>query len=912
MIKAATLTLGLSLIFAGALPIHAQLSPSQAAEEEAVRRQEATRQLHLKLFDAQAAQRKGDLSGAAKIYEEAIALFPRIGVGSAAVEKDKRDSVSGLVQVRLQLARLAQGRGDLVEAEAHIERARKVDPKNETVLAFKRDNDRMKAAQLGNIPDAQTLSRVPEVQAEKTAAATLVQSGKLLFELGKLEEAEAKFKQALKLDPSNQAATYYLNVMVENRFTRDSRQREYTDKDELWQVEKAWVPDTKRELLPMPNPLTRANLVHTSPGRQQILQKLDKIRLNEVFYDGIQLAEVLKKLRDESVLRDPDKKGINFGSTSKTDAQVVQGATPADAAAAAAAAVPAPPVDINTVTIKITPAMTDLRMSDVLDLIVKVADQPIKYTIEEYGIMFSPKPPEAVALYTRVFKVNPNTFIQGLESVVGFDLSTLIGTSGGQGGGTTGGSSGSSGGQNGQQGGGNFSIPRVNLAPVQSGGAGGGVGAAGGGAGIAGGQQGIGIGFVSRTNSTLALHQMVVAYFTAAGVDLLPPKAAFFNDRAGTLMVRASLADIEIIQTAIEVLNIDPAQVTIETKIAEVSQDDSKALGFDWYLGNVLLNNKSIGAQGGTAPSYQGTPSIANPSGFFPGPGASTTTPGVFATGPGTLAQSATDNILTPGLRNTFGQQTPVPTVATISGILTDPQFRAVIHALEQRSGADVLSAPKVTTESGRQAQIEVLDLRTIVTGTGVNQGTGAATPAANNGTIASVPTTSSITPTTSLIPLGQTLDVIPSVSADGFSIQMTLIPSLVEFLGYDDPGPFLVQAQSAAGSTIGVPLTAQLPLPRFRLRQVTTSVNVWDGQTVMLGGLITEDVKKLKDKVPVLGDLPFVGRLFRSESQTTSKRNLLIFVTPTIIDPAGNRIHTDEELPFAKTTIPPQPVASK
>ena len=102
-----------------------------------------------------------------------------------------------------------------------------------------------------------------------------------------------------------------------------------------------------------------------------------------------------------------------------------------------------------------------------------------------------------------------------------------------------------------------------------------------------------------------------------------------------------------------------------------------------------------------------------------------------------------------------------------------------------------------------------------------------------------------------------------------------------------------------------------QLPLPHLRLRQVTTSAIVWDGQTVVLGGLITEDVTKVKDKVPVLGDLPLVGRLFRSESSATSKKNLVIFVTPTIIDPAGNRFHSEDEMPFAQAGIPVQkPVA--
>ena len=94
-----------------------------------------------------------------------------------------------------------------------------------------------------------------------------------------------------------------------------------------------------------------------------------------------------------------------------------------------------------------------------------------------------------------------------------------------------------------------------------------------------------------------------------------------------------------------------------------------------------------------------------------------------------------------------------------------------------------------------------------------------------------------------------------------------------------------------------------------LRLRQVVTTCNVWDGQTVFLGGLLGENINKIKDKVPMLGDLPFVGRLFRSESSQAVKENLMIFVTPTIVDPAGNRVHTEEydPVPFAQTNVPPQ-----
>ena len=87
---------------------------------------------------------------------------------------------------------------------------------------------------------------------------------------------------------------------------------------------------------------------------------------------------------------------------------------------------------------------------------------------------------------------------------------------------------------------------------------------------------------------------------------------------------------------------------------------------------------------------------------------------------------------------------------------------------------------------------------------------------------------------TTQPLPFGPVLDVIPYVSADEYSVQMTLIPTITEFIGYDDPGQFVPSAL-VSGQTGNASLTAVLPLPHFRLREVITSVTVWDSQTVEL-----------------------------------------------------------------------------
>jgi len=166
-------------------------------------------------------------------------------------------------------------------------------------------------------------------------------------------------------------------------------------------------------------------------------------------------------------------------------------------------------------------------------------------------------------------------------------------------------------------------------------------------------------------------------------------------------------------------------------------------------------------------------------------------------------------------------------------------------------------------------------------------------------------PAIPAVTTVVAPIPFGQTLDVIPYVSADGYTIQMHVLPSFTEFLGYDTEA-----ARQFRTVVPGVPVQ-DTPLPRFRVRQVATSTIVWDGQTVVLGGLIAESVRKTREKVPVLGDIPFVGRLFRSETADSTKKNLVIFVTPTIIDPAGNRVHSPDNLPYDPNRIPEQRITN-
>ncbi|MGA2788153.1 MAG: hypothetical protein ABSF60_11560 [Verrucomicrobiota bacterium] len=695
MIKAAPISLGFVLLLATAVMLPAQTSPTDVAVNEAVLRQANTIILRQKLLQAKNTAMRGDLPGAAKLYEDANTLVDQIGSG---IPEERAQTIAGLASTWLALARQAQSQGDLHEADTRVIRVLKVDPQNPDALAFKKKNDALLLSMRGKMPDEATQQQAQYITKDKTEAGTLVRDGKLLYEMGKFDEAEVKLKEAVKLDPDNEGAFYYMNLVKQARYEREARVHTVDTQDRMVQVEKAYEKPVNRGLLPVPNPYALTNLVHTGPGREAIYSKLDRIRLDSVSWpEGLPLIEVLRNLSEQAKLRDPDKKGINFlfnpnaaaAPAPTTPAGGAQTIDPATGLPVAAPAVGAESVDASSINVKLT--LSDVRLADVLDAIVLVADHPIKYSVEDYAIVFSSRGPEPMPLETRTFKVDPNTFYQGLESVSATSFGQTTTSSSGSGSSSSSSSS-SGGGQNGQNTG--AVVPVINAAPGS-----GGLRSSGGGGGGGGGSGGNGgLSFVTTTNLTVGMSVTAKGFFTTLGLNLDPPKAVFFNDRLGVLFVRATAQDLDTIEKAIQVLNMTAPQVHIKARFIEVEQDDNSALGFDWYLGNVNMGNNKVVATGGNAGSVNVPVSSANPQGVFPGNTFNgTTIP--------TTAQS-----LTSGLRNT------APAIASVTGILTDPNFQVVIHALEQRSGFENLAEPEVTTTSGRQTQMRATDIKTIIT----------------------------------------------------------------------------------------------------------------------------------------------------------------------------------------------------
>ena len=257
-------------------------------------------------------------------------------------------------------------------------------------------------------------------------------------------------------------------LIRERRAAQASRKADLDERTANIQVEEDWnTPQRAKRNIQMPNSFARTNLVYTSKGRQNILSKLDRIHIDSVKYDGLPLAEVINNLSELTKSRDPEKLGINFYMDRSNPSAAATGPGAVDPTTGLpVASLGAEVVDVlASVTVKISPALNNVRLADVLDAITKTADKPIKYSIEDYAIVFALKAPEAVPMYTRVFHIDPNTFRQGLESVAGIAFGNVTTSSGSGGGGGGGGSSG-------QQT--ITAVPQVQIAQVTGGGGGGG------------------------------------------------------------------------------------------------------------------------------------------------------------------------------------------------------------------------------------------------------------------------------------------------------------------------------------------------------------------------------------------------------------------------------------------------------
>jgi general secretion pathway protein D len=375
--------------------------------------------------------------------------------------------------------------------------------------------------------------------------------------------------------------------------------------------------------------------------------------------------------------------------------------------------------------------------------------------------------------------------------------------------------------------------------------------------------------------------------------------AAFYNRSTGILTVRNTQDQIDLVEELVTDESNERLLVRVDARLVEINQTDLEALSVNGALAgnyNYLAPGQSQGPVSQfAAGAVKAATNLQGASGFRSADGINR----IINLNP--LAGSAANpaNIAPEG--NKIG----------IGGELDGNAFRVLFEALSQKSSADILTAPSIVVENGQQGTITVarefyyptefdepqVTPPTIVTNTLVVPAWPTEFQARNVGVV---------------------LTVRPQITKGNKRVFLDIKPEVTEFDGFINYGS---QVLSGSGDVTlvddGGVLTA-IPIPPgtlisnnvinqpvFSVRTVENAqLEIQDGYTMVLGGLIREDISTVEDKVPILGDIPLVGRLFRSKGEQAIKKNLLMFVTVRILRPDGEPFNVDAGAPVAAQAV--------
>src|SRR5438874_1692709 len=745
--------------------------------------------------------------------------------------------------------------------------------------------------------------------------------------------AMKRYDQVLNLDHYNTAARKGQERIDLTKYQYGVQGYNETRGRAMWQVEHSWE-EPVRQYGTNAGPI-EAVVARDASNTARIRNKLDSIIIPRIEFRDASIREAIDFLRQQAAANDPTTEGrrgvdivLRLRSLGRSNepapvtatTTVGGGAAPAEAlpagesapppATGVATAVPGvtpatpslPPV--NPAEARITLTLNQIPLGEALRYIASQAGLKVK--VEPFAVLILPLSEQSNELTTKEYRVPPG-FISSTEPDILLSLARCSARSGEESGrrrarpkniGFRRGSSAE------------YRVPpgfisstvnvgvsALNRGPTKAGG-----GAAPGGTGkdtqeTTGGQL-----LVNREGAR--------EFLESQGVPFPPGASAHFLPQSSRLIVRNTIDNLELVDALVEQASVaGPKQVEIESKFVEITQNNLKELGFDWMLGpfNITGNSGKIIGAGGAPPP-------PNPANFpFPTTNQFPVTAG-NRSGDFAISANAIDALL-------LGTGAPAvaPGIFGLAGVMTNPQFQVVIRALNQKKGIDLLSAPRVTTKSGQRAVIEIVrEFRypTQFTAPQVPSITGGGS---GTGTVS----VSVVTPTTPTAfetrNTGVTLEVEPVVGPDGVTIDLNLVPQVVEFEGFINYGSPIFGIQPPATSLN--PITGVTSLltspsvlltenvinqPIFSTRKVTTSVSVYDGSTVVLGGLMREDVQKTEDRTPIIGDIPLVGRLFRTNVDQHVKRNLVIFVTAHLVTPAGTPLNPTEEMEESEDLIEP------
>jgi len=412
---------------------------------------------------------------------------------------------------------------------------------------------------------------------------------------------------------------------------------------------------------------------------------------------------------------------------------------------------------------------------------------------------------------------------------------------------------------------------------------------------------------VSRVSARQFLENSGILFGEGASAQFFPATS--------TLLVRNTAEQLMAVEDLIQSSRIAGSKnVLVGIKMISVGSTELREKGLDillgqFNIGNNPSNSPRVFAGGGT----QGNTSVPMATADFPFSfgglpvGMHPITSGLRM---GSLsATQSIQDIINRDSPGTTGFRSPG--VFAISGVFTDPQYQVVLRALDQLKGTDLLADQHVVVRPGQVARIEQVrefiypteyDPPEIPNDFGRLQ-------VGNVIIIGPPPLTFPATPATPTAfetrNLGQTIEVEPTVAGDNLTVNLNVVLDFSDFVGFINYGtPIRNSNFVGADGQPSVITENRILMPVFDAIKETTNVNVWDGQTIAIGGLHGEAITSAQDKIPMLGDLPLVGRAFRSSRHESAKQAMLIFVTVKLVDPGGNPINAppdDPELPGAE-----------
>src|SRR5438874_3129459 len=299
------------------------------------------------------------------------------------------------------------------------------------------------------------------------------------------------------------------------------------------------------------------------------------------------------------------------------------------------------------------------------------------------------------------------------------------------------------------------------------------------------------------------------------------------DERTNTIFYRETRSNIDNIRKLLVTIDKPTKQVMIEARLVEVTANPQQSYGIDWsgVVGSAS-NGKTFQYGGPTTSSSGG------------GTGNNSTFNG--AVGPLPLGNPNNPNFLGSFGHLAFGQ----------FAILTVPQMSATLRLLNEDSDAEFLANPRVVTADNLQAKIEINRAQPVPQ-LNFNEQTATAVFGGFQDK-----------------KFGNTLIVTPSINKDNF-VTLKVKPEISNKVG-DSTFVF-------AGATVTSPI--------IDTRTLESNVLIQSGDTLAIGGLLQDEVGKARNKVPLLGDVPVLGYLFQERLNSRTKRNLLVFVTPTIIN---------------------------